>query len=144
MHTVFDVAKYILQKSGRLTTWKLQKLVYYCQAWSLAWDEVPLFEEEFEAWDNGPVCRELFYKHQGKFEVTADEIPGNTTNFSLDEIETMDTVLSSYGNKPAYWLRELTHKEAPWRNARGDFPVGQYCSNVISKESMQDYYSSLS
>ena len=32
---VFDVAKYILEKEGKLSTMKLQKLCYYCQAWSL-------------------------------------------------------------------------------------------------------------
>ena len=45
---------------------KLQKLVYYCQAWSLAWDDVPLFDEDFPAWANGPVCPELFDLHHGK------------------------------------------------------------------------------
>lgn len=30
--TVLDVAAYILQKLGRITTIKLQKLVYYAQA----------------------------------------------------------------------------------------------------------------
>ena len=34
------------------TSWKLQKLVYYCQAWSLVWDEEPLFEARIEAWAN--------------------------------------------------------------------------------------------
>ena len=57
MASVFDVAKYILNNKGRMSTWKLQKLCYYSQAWSLAWTETPLFEEDFEAWKNGPVCR---------------------------------------------------------------------------------------
>lgn len=41
MATVFDVAQYILEIKGTLAAVKLQKLVYYCQAWSLVWDEVP-------------------------------------------------------------------------------------------------------
>lgn len=40
MARVFDVAKYILHKKGPMTTMKLEKLTYYCQAWSLAWDDV--------------------------------------------------------------------------------------------------------
>ena len=58
--TIIDVANYILDKMGELTTMKLQKLTYYCQAWSLAWDEKPLFEDDFEAWANGPVSRKLY------------------------------------------------------------------------------------
>ena len=44
---VFDVAKYILHELGAIQVWKLHKLVYYCQAWSIAWDDEPLFEENF-------------------------------------------------------------------------------------------------
>ena len=73
MATVFDAAKYILEQRGRLSTMKLQKLCYYSQAWSLVWDDAPLFEEEFEAWANGPVCRVLYEYSRGKFSVDASE-----------------------------------------------------------------------
>ena len=53
--SVLDVAAYILKKLGSMTTMKLQKLVYYSQAWSLVWDEQSLFIESIEAWANGPV-----------------------------------------------------------------------------------------
>ena len=49
MANVFDVADYILKECGEMPALKLQKLVYYSQAWSLVWDEAPLFEEEIEA-----------------------------------------------------------------------------------------------
>ena len=67
MASVFDVAKYILEKQGRMSTWKLQKLCYYAQAWTYTWTEKPLFDEEFEAWANGPVCPCLFREHKGRF-----------------------------------------------------------------------------
>ena len=70
MATVFDVAKYILRKCGRISTWKLEKLCYYSQAWTMAWDEIPLFNEDFEAWANGPVCPEFFKEHKGMFSIT--------------------------------------------------------------------------
>lgn len=144
MATVFDVAKYVLEHTGKITTMKLQKLVYYCQAWSLVWDEVPLFEEDFQAWANGPVCPELFERHKGRFEVDVSlfsNIPDY--NFSQDAIETMDSVLSFYKDKEPQWLSELTHKDAPWKEARQGIPNGASCSNVISKDSMQQYYGGL-
>ena len=49
MVSVFDAAAYIVEKTGEMTTLKLQKLVYYAQAWSLVWDERPLFDEKIEA-----------------------------------------------------------------------------------------------
>ena len=40
MANVFDVAKYIIEKAGKggkMSTMKLQKLVFYSQAYSLGW-----------------------------------------------------------------------------------------------------------
>lgn len=144
MVKVYDVAKYILEKQGPMTTMKLQKLVYYCQAWSLGWDEVPLFDEEFQAWANGPVCPQLFFKHKGQFIVDESLFDDRVdVNFSQDELETMDAVLDYYGDKDPQWLSELTHKERPWKEARGGCAPGAYCDNIISKESMQEYYGGL-
>lgn len=49
MATVHDVAAYILAKHGPMTAMKLEKLVYYSQAWSLVWDDKPLFRSKIEA-----------------------------------------------------------------------------------------------
>ncbi|HCU23588.1 MAG TPA: hypothetical protein DF383_01115, partial [Deltaproteobacteria bacterium] len=71
MTSVHDVATYILKKTGPITAMKLQKLVYYSQAWSLVWDEKPLFKEKIEAWTNGPVVPALYRLHRGKFEISS-------------------------------------------------------------------------
>lgn len=144
MATVLDVANYILKKKGTMTTMKLEKLVYYCQAWSLVWDELPLFNEDFQAWANGPVCPALFEKHKGLFMVDSslfDDIP--PYDFNEDAVETIQTVLDYYGDKAPQWLSELTHKEAPWKEARKGIADGLPCSNIISKDSMQQYYGGL-
>lgn len=145
MASIMNVAKYILTRCGPMTTMKLQKLCYYCQAWSLAWDEVPLFDEDFEAWANGPVCPELFKLHQGIFEVSSEwaALPKDDYPFTNDQIETMDIVLRDYGDKAPYWLSELTHKEAPWRDARNGTPAGAPSHARIEKEAMQRYYGGL-
>ena len=146
MANVFDVAEYILSQLGETTTMKLQKLVYYCQAWSLAWDGVPLFEEDFEAWMNGPVCPELYQAHKGTFKVGSGFFrlyKSEDPNFSEDNIDSMNAVLRDYGDKAPYWLSELTHHEEPWKSARRGLAVGEHSNNIISKESMQCYYEGL-
>ena len=71
MPTVFDVAAYVMQQlRGRITAMKLQKLVFYSQAWSLAWHHGPLFEEPVEAWREGPVVRDLWEGHRGRYFVS--------------------------------------------------------------------------
>ncbi len=141
--SVFDVARYILNRQGEMSTWKLQKLCYYAQAWTLAWDGKPLFKEDFEAWANGPVCRDLYDAHRGAFIVKPEMIHGDSSKLTSEQIENIDIVLNSYGDKDAYWLREQSHAEDPWKNARGNLSEGERGNKVISKDSMGLYYGSL-
>src|SRR5271169_3358892 len=62
-----DIAAYILEKNGSMTAMKLEKLVYYAQAWSIVWNESPLFRERIEAWAAGPVVPALYYRHRGDY-----------------------------------------------------------------------------
>ncbi len=144
MANVFNVAFYVTKKLGDITTMKLQKLVYYCQAWSLAWDGKPLFEEDFQAWANGPVCPQLFEHHKGKFLISSKDFNEFAdSDFSDEEKETMDAVLNDLGDKSGQWLSDLTHSELPWQNARQGCKAGDRCENIIGKDDMQDYYGGL-
>lgn len=143
MPSIFDVAKYILTKCGEMSTMKLQKLCYYCQAWSLVWDDKPLFDEDFQAWANGPVCYQLFVETRGLFSVTADNEPGDINNLDDSQKETINLVLDHYAKHDAQWLSRLTHMEQPWNTARKDVLPGQGCQNIITKESMAIYYGGL-
>lgn len=143
MANVFDTAKYILEQLGTISTMKLQKLCYYSQAWALVWDDFPLFDEDFQAWANGPVCPELFYKTQGKYSVSAYDEDGGENDLSEDQKETIDLVLNHYGKHDAQWLSQLTHMEDPWLLARAGIPSGTGCHNIITKESMALYYGGL-
>ena len=139
---VFDVAAYILERMGTMTTMKLQKLVYYSQAWSLVWDEELLFEENIEAWANGPVVRELFDYHRGMYEISAMPI-GNPRLLNQVQQETVDAVLEYYGDKSAQWLIELTHMEDPWIQARKGLVPLERGNRIIPLDTIADYYSSL-
>lgn len=140
---VFDVAQYILKKLGRLTTWKLQKLCYYSQAWSLVWDDEPLFGEKIEAWANGPVIPDLYEKHRGLFYIS--RVGGDLGKLTTNQMETIDAVLKAYGNKTSNWLSELTHREVPWRNARqrANLSIGERGNSQIWLDDLSEYYGGL-
>ncbi len=143
MANVFDTAKYILEQTGELSTMKLQKLCYYSQAWSLVWDDKPLFPEDFEAWVNGPVCPELFRKTQGKFSVTAEDEDGGENDLTDNQKDSINHVIEYYAKRSAQWLSDLTHMEDPWKKARRNLPKRAVSHNIISKESMAMYYGGL-
>jgi len=145
MADVFDVASYILEKTGPISSMKLQKLVYYSQAWSLVWDETPLFEEHIEAWANGPVCRALFDIHRGFFTISTSDIPGESDNLSSNQKETIDIVVKTYNPYSSAALSAQTHRERPWIDARkrSGAEDGERSDEVITLQEMQEYYESL-
>lgn len=142
--SAFDVAAYILQKIGCCSTMKLHKLLYYCQAWSLVWDEHALFNEKIEAWANGPVVHSVFTYHKGLFSVNSNDfLIGNPNMLSTFQKETVDNVLAYYGNKSAQWLINLTHMEKPWKEARVGLEPMERGNKEITHSAMAEYYSSL-
>lgn len=143
MANVFDTARYILEQSGSMSTMKLQKLCYYSQAWALVWDDSPLFQEEFQAWANGPVCPELFFKTKGSYSVNASDETGGIGDLSEEQKDTINRVLDYYGKHDAQWLSQLTYMEEPWIKAREGVPSGAGCNQIITKESMALYYGGL-
>ena len=137
-----DAAKYIISKFEAVSAMKLQKLVYYSQAWSLVWDERPLFSEKIEAWANGPVVPKLYSAHKGQFEV-CNWPHGKTSNLDRKAKETIDSIINFYGKKTAQELSDLSHRETPWLEARKSLAPQERGNNEVSTASMHEYYSSL-
>lgn len=66
--TASIIAKHILgackAKQDFITNLKLQKLLYYSQAWHLAIYDEPLFQDRIEAWVHGPVVPSVFREYR--------------------------------------------------------------------------------
>ena len=142
MASVHDIVAYIVQSLGPTSAMKLEKLVYYSQAWSLVWDSKPLFSARVEAWASGPVVPALYRHHRGQFEVTSWPL-GNPQNLRSFERESVDAVLKFYGDKTPFWLSELTHREQPWLDARRGLAPGERGQTEITHAAMAEYYGSL-
>lgn len=142
MANVDDVAAAILERQGPMSTWKLQKLVYYCQAWHLVWEDTPLFSDPIEAWANGPVVRSLYSQHRGFFSLSHWRY-GKSENLTAGESSTVDAVLKTYGHMSPADLSALTHREIPWILARTGLAEGERGNSRISLESMSEYYAGL-
>lgn len=142
MADVFDVAQFILEKQGEMTAMKLQKLVYYSQAWHTVWADKVLFRNKIEAWKDGPVCPSLWREHASAFRV-ARLSKGSADNLTAREKKTVKQVLAFYGKRSAQWLSDLSHSEDPWLDARKGVRDGARSNNEITARAMNEYYSSL-
>lgn len=137
MNSIFEIAKWFLDKDRTMSNKKLQKLCWYAYSWYIALNHDPEVESnEFlfidslpEAWVHGPVFNELYadYKH-GKY----------STTFSAQNIESieivsfLENVWEVYGNNTGDELESISHQELPWINARKDKKPFEACRNKIS------------
>jgi uncharacterized phage-associated protein len=142
MANVFDVAQFILEQQGEMTAMKLQKLVYYSQAWHIVWTDNVLFTNKIEAWKDGPVCRDLWGQHRNAFRISKIA-KAKSSRLSVREAKTIRKIISYYGKKSAQWLSDLTHMEDPWVQARRGLGPDDRSSAEITPKSMMEYYSSL-
>ncbi len=145
LHVARTILETFFKNGSALTPLKLQKLLYYSQAWSLVWQEKPLFDDDFQAWANGPVNPTLYQKHRGLYVLGKDflsEFSG--FKYTTEDKETIDAVLAFYGDKEPFYLSELTHKELPWKAARTGIAPGEPSDKIIEKSVMQEYYTGIS
>lgn len=131
------------ERGEMLTNLKLQKLLFYAQAWHLALKEQELFAEDFQAWVHGPVLVSQYHKFKDfKWKPIDVELErpdlGEELNSFLDEI------VDVFGSENAVALEIMTHREPPWREARGDLAPHEPGNNYISKKTMAEYYRSFS
>lgn len=146
-----EVARYFIAVANTTGDWmtnlRLQKLVYYAQAWHLAIFERPLFAGTFEAWIHGPVLPELYreYRQYGSMPIDAPDLDEAwLTRFRQahdpEVVEFLDQVVDSYMGFTAYELERMTHQEDPWRVARGTLAPDAPSSNPIREDLMAQYY----
>ncbi|MFT6631472.1 MAG: putative phage-associated protein [Bacteriovoracaceae bacterium] len=123
------------------TPMKLQKLCYYAQGYFLAEnDGTSIFEEDFEAWVNGPVIPDLYYKFRSySWKPINEEVP-ESVELSEAEVETISGIVESYGRYDGAALSTMTHRESPWLDARGDLPESEVCQEKIPKDSLLSFF----
>jgi uncharacterized phage-associated protein len=140
-----DVANWFIGKlaeSGDVVTHlKVQKLLYYSEAWNQVINDEQLFDEEIQAWAHGPVVPEVFqeFKQHGWNPLPipdSDKLP----KFSEETENVLNQVIDSYGELPAKTLENMTHEDEPWIKARGNLDPEERCENAISKEAIKDYF----
>jgi len=142
------VAKYFVWKSTQdpkptgLDKLKLQKLLYYAQAWNLVINKDRLFTDKIEAWVRGPVVPEVwrYFKDVEFDSLPTEDMTKASQSFSSDEKKILDEVWRIYGKYDGPYLETLTHSELPWQEARKDTPEFAASNHEISLRTMEDYF----
>lgn len=149
MYSANDITDYVILKltqedTPSLINLKLQKLLYYIQAWHLGIYGKPFLQGEFQAWAHGPVHVETYNRFKESKNlysfILASDIINQTPTIKDKDKEYINWILENYAPYSGVQLERMTHVEDPWCIARKG--IGQYdkCTNVISEESMIKYY----
>ena len=117
-----------------ITNLKAQKLVYYAQGVYMAKVGVPLFDDDFEAWQHGPVIPDLYHqlKEFKDCQIQVDHDDKDIEKFNDKQLDILISVYKTYGRYSAWALRDMTHNEAPWKDT--------IVNHVISKAKIKDYF----
>jgi uncharacterized phage-associated protein len=143
------IADYFLvtarEEGDYISQLKLQKLVYYAQAWFLALYGEQLFEDDCEAWVHGPAYQVLYdrfriYGWKPILEPESDEVTRATVDLPVKVKEHLDEIISVFGSESAHNLELMTHREMPWLKARNGIPETDASRAVIQKTDMQVFY----
>ncbi len=144
-HTIFQVANEFFKlakgKEREISNLKLNKLMYIAQGFSLGLLDVPLFEEDIEAWEEGPVIPIIYYKYRGLGKHT-DLLQ---SDFNIDfengleegsnHHKIVKIVFALYGTLEGWELTDRTHRKGtPWDLT---FNNGE---TKIGKMLIKDYY----
>lgn len=134
-----DVASFILENKSnyQIDPRKLQKLLYLCQGLYLAREGEILFEDKIEAWDFGPVCRDIYYKLKKHryHPLPADALVGKN-KLGTKAASLVLAVISTFGIYTKGELIEFTHIDAPWASK-----YVQYANTELNSDDLKSYFS---
>lgn len=142
-----DIAKYFVARNLKdqkgLSNKKLQKLLYYAQAWSMVFNNQTLFKDDIQAWIHGPAILEVYneYKEFGAEEIKKEvDLNAVTKLLSKEQVKILDMVWESYGKFDANYLEILSHNEKPWQETRKGLEVYDGSDRIIPIKLMKSYY----
>lgn len=156
MYNVLDVCRYVINYSNDkdygISNLKLQKVLYFVQAYFLISTPEQCFKERIEAWDFGPVVPEAYreYKQFGSsnipsvsyyVEMNYEDFWNSKVKKFRDEIisdsdkKRVEAVVDRFSDYSATELVEITHHQAPWMDV-----YVPYRNNEITPQAIKEYF----
>lgn len=121
---------------------RLQKMCYFAYAWHLVFFGKKLFPQSFEAWEQGPVCPELYKAYQQYGEKMIPKI-----NKSLEAVicenemrEFLWAVYEAHGNLTMEQLEILACSEDPWLYVRQKQQEDPDSSRCMDDQAIIEWY----
>lgn len=126
-----------------VTNMSIQKMLYYAQGFFKAIYGKDLFNDDCQAWVYGPVYPKIYEKYrniQNLESLSVSELNTGVDTLSKEELSFLKEIFNAFGIYSGYALRDMTHKEDPWKNTRIGLPAEARSERIIKKEDMENYF----
>src|SRR5216683_3310653 len=148
-YDAITIAKYLIKKAKEdkvkdLTNLKLQKILYYAQGWYLANNNKKLFSDQICAWKLGPVVRSVYdlFSNNGNRPIDMNVNANDVSELDQNTKKFLDTLWKVYKNMNGAELVTYTHQEKPWKEAWSKRNDKDSEDDVISADSIKEYFES--
>lgn len=136
---------YIFKRVEEVTPLALQKMLYYIQGIYMIKYDTPIFEEECQAWAHGPVYRDVYevfksFKYNPIDDTRFAMLQNRFNELSDKEKNIIDMVVDSFGMYSGKILEKITHLETPWIEARAYCLPDEVSNEIITKDSIKEYF----
>ena len=140
-YSALDVAKYIISKCTQdgcsISNLQLQKILYFCQGEFYKNHNIPLFKDDIEAWQYGPVIPKVYdrYCAYGASKIYEKNLASILKDPDKEEL---DPIIEKYRSMKIWDLVDETHKVGtPWAEVYKDNEINQ----IIPKDMIKNYFS---
>lgn len=143
-YDVLTICKYIIKYSSDkkylVSNLKLQKMLYYIQAYFLVINDSPCFREDIQAWNFGSVVPEAYqaYKKYGGCEIpfTEKDLPFQDINkIAQTDKLLLNEAIDKLNAFSAVDLMKKIHQEKPWIDA-----YAKGTKTVITLNAIKDFF----
>lgn len=128
MEEIKSIERYLIENGNDVTNKKLQKLLYFSQAWFITLNTYEedqdqnltrLFREKIQAWRHGPVIPESYqrYKKYSYFSIEKKEVEEFDVLTNEEVKKFLNQILETYDDFTGDELESISHQESPWKDA---------------------------
>ena len=155
-YNVLDVCRHVInyseEKDYGISNLKLQKILYFIQAYFLLEkkDHTPCFHEKIEAWDFGPVIPKAYqeWAKYGSCDIPLIEsymvidkdniwnsyrVQYHDDVIDEDDKKLIDRVIDKFADYAATDLVSLTLCQRPWKDAYNPYQINEITTNAIRR-----------
>lgn len=157
-YDVLEVCRHVINYSNEkeygISNLKLQKVLYFIQAYFLIdkTKNAPCFDDKIEAWNFGPVVPAAYheYKQYGSGDIPTidsyilfdtdniwdtERVKFNDDVITDEDKKRINKVVDKFSGYSATDLVAITHRQSPWMDA-----YAPYKNNEITLDAIKEYF----